>query len=275
MNKLDQAREQVFYAELTAQLATRAPARGQRTRAADPPAGTVGADLDFKLPSALPALPRRPRGAAGDRGRGDPPPRRSADRAHRGRGARQVLRAVRRRRASSICWRSPASPRPRVDRETGETLAGARLRGRVPDSAVRFRRSARARRPSRPIMQAVNRLTEKAVNVRSEARDAYRDLSLDLRHRRRTTSARSCRCARSSPTRRCCATTPCRSTCSRCSRRRGSASPRPSRRSRRSATSGSPPSISRPPSSGGGMSARKVERHHAPPAHGGRGRGTD
>ncbi|MFX5268129.1 hypothetical protein ABTD02_18775, partial [Acinetobacter baumannii] len=54
-------REQVFYAEITADLAT---ARQQATSARERLArllGVWGGQVDFKLPKALPALPRSPK----------------------------------------------------------------------------------------------------------------------------------------------------------------------------------------------------------------------
>src|SRR5262249_53783175 len=59
MNKLDQAREQVFYADLTAQLATARQREASEREALIRAIGLWGASLDFKLPSALPAVPRR------------------------------------------------------------------------------------------------------------------------------------------------------------------------------------------------------------------------
>jgi outer membrane protein TolC len=60
MNKLDQARDQVFYAEVTAQFAVAcqhaASEREQLVRSL----GLWGGDLGFRLPNALPALPHRP-----------------------------------------------------------------------------------------------------------------------------------------------------------------------------------------------------------------------
>ena len=60
MNKLDQAREQAFHAEVATQVDARASAFGGRTGAADPVAGPERAtSLNFALPNALPALPQR------------------------------------------------------------------------------------------------------------------------------------------------------------------------------------------------------------------------
>ena len=59
MNKLDQAREQVFYADITAQLAARAQRGGDRAEALIRLLGLWGSDLDFKLPNALPVAAAR------------------------------------------------------------------------------------------------------------------------------------------------------------------------------------------------------------------------
>ena len=57
MNKLDQARNQVFYAELVSQLAAaRQRATSERERLVRA-LGLWGDDLDFSLPSQLPPLP--------------------------------------------------------------------------------------------------------------------------------------------------------------------------------------------------------------------------
>src|SRR5262249_34589957 len=55
MNKLDQAREQVFYADLTVQLATARQREASERETLIRAMGLSGANLDFKLPNALPA----------------------------------------------------------------------------------------------------------------------------------------------------------------------------------------------------------------------------
>src|SRR5262249_95060 len=65
MNKLDQAREQVFYADLTAQLATARQREASEREALIRAMGFSDANLDFKLPNALPAVPRRVQTLAG------------------------------------------------------------------------------------------------------------------------------------------------------------------------------------------------------------------
>src|SRR5437899_2311354 len=65
MNKLDQAREQVFYADLTAQLATARQREASDREALIRALGLWAANLDFKLPNALPPVPRRVQTLAG------------------------------------------------------------------------------------------------------------------------------------------------------------------------------------------------------------------
>ena len=85
MNKLDQARNQAFYAELVAQLATaRLRAASERERLVRA-LGLWGDDLDFKLPAQLPPLPARARALASIEIEGRAPQGRSADGADRGR----------------------------------------------------------------------------------------------------------------------------------------------------------------------------------------------
>ena len=150
MNKLDQAREQVFYAEITAQLATaRQRAASERERLVRA-MGLWGDDLDFKLPGdAAGACRARPHALPDVEIEAVRAPRRSADRAHRGRGAGQVLRADA-GDALHQSARSRGHPQdhegPR-DRRDGTRRAASR-------SNSRFRCSISARcacgRPSRP-----------------------------------------------------------------------------------------------------------------------------
>ena len=61
MSKLDQAREHVFYAEVSGQVATaRLRQRSERERLTSR-ARPVGCDTRFKLPEKLPALPAKPK----------------------------------------------------------------------------------------------------------------------------------------------------------------------------------------------------------------------
>jgi hypothetical protein len=61
MNKFDQAREQVFHAKLTAQLATARQRAASEREALIRQLGLWDGNLNFKLPNALPALPRHVR----------------------------------------------------------------------------------------------------------------------------------------------------------------------------------------------------------------------
>ena len=172
MNKLDQAREQVFYAETTAQLATRASAR-QRARAPRAADGAVGRRPRFQAAGCAAGPAAAAAGLAGDRGRGAAAPGRSADRAHRARGAGQVLRAH-----AGDALHQPSRRGRAVSNDARRASRRQECATAASRSSCKFRCSISARcacgRRPRPIMQAVNRLTEKAVNVRSEARDAYR-----------------------------------------------------------------------------------------------------
>ena len=69
LNKLDQAREQVFYAETTAELASaRQAATSARERLARL-MGLWGEDLSFRLPDKLPSLPQPPKALTIEYGR--------------------------------------------------------------------------------------------------------------------------------------------------------------------------------------------------------------
>jgi outer membrane protein TolC len=65
MNKLDQAREQVFYADITAQLATTRQRADSEREALIRAMGLWGDDLGFKTAGALPPLPSRPQSLPG------------------------------------------------------------------------------------------------------------------------------------------------------------------------------------------------------------------
>jgi outer membrane protein TolC len=172
LNKLDQAREQVFYAELTAQLAT-ARQRAQTDREALTRwLGLWGGDLDFKLPSALPTLPRRPRTLVGIEA--DAVRRRvdlqiariELEALAKSLGLTQATRFINLLEVSGVA-------KSTTDKETGEVSRerGFEVAFQVP--LFDFG-EVRVRQAQETYLQAVNRLTEKAINVRSEARDAYR-----------------------------------------------------------------------------------------------------
>lgn len=171
VNKLDQAREQVFYAETTADLAT---ARQTATSAREKLARLMGLwndGLDFRLPNALPPLPRRPLAL----------PSIEAD-AIGHRIDLQIARLELTALAKSLNLTEATRFVTLLD------LAGISRRTQDPEGApfrergfdVQFQipifdgGEVRVRQAAETYKLAFNRLTERAVNVRSEARDAYR-----------------------------------------------------------------------------------------------------
>jgi outer membrane protein TolC len=171
LNKLDQAREQVFYAETTAGLAS---ARQEATSSHERLARLMGLwddDLGFRLPERLPALPRRPLALPGIE---------TDAVGHRIdlQIARMELLAL----AKSLDLTEATRFVTLLD------VAGIARRTRDPDTPpfrergfdVQFQipvfdgGEVRVRQAAETYNRAFNRLTEKAVNVRSEARDAYR-----------------------------------------------------------------------------------------------------
>jgi outer membrane protein TolC len=171
LNKLDQAREQVFYAETTADLATaRQDAAGARERLARL-LGLWGSDLDFRLPSALPALPARATSL----------PSIEVDAVSRRvdlQAARLELEAVARSYGLTQATRFLSMLEVAgISKKTSEPDSGT-VRERGVEVQLQIPLfdfgEVRVRQAEAAYMEAVNRLTEKAVNVRSEARDAYR-----------------------------------------------------------------------------------------------------
>ncbi|MGJ4916591.1 TolC family protein [Bradyrhizobium sp. HKCCYLRH2060] len=171
LNRLDQAREQVFYAETTAELATARRAAGSARERLIRLMGLWGDDLAFRLPDRLPALPRRPLSQ----------PFVEAD-AVGHRIDLQIARLELTALAASLQLtdatrfvtlldlagldRKTVEPDGRVIRERGYDV-----QFQIPifdGGEVRVRQAAES------YNIAFNRLTERAVTVRSEARDAYR-----------------------------------------------------------------------------------------------------
>jgi outer membrane protein TolC len=171
LNKLDQAREQVFYAETTADLAT---ARQEATSARERLTrmmGLWGDSLDFRLPDRLPALPRRPRSLPGIEAdavghRIDLQiARMELTALEKALGLTQATRFVTLFDVAGISKRTtdPESP-PFRER-------GFDIQFQIP---IFDGGEVRVRQAVETYNQAFNLLTEKAINVRSEARDAYR-----------------------------------------------------------------------------------------------------
>lgn len=171
LNKLDQAREQVFYAETTADLAG---ARQEATSARERLArlmGLWGDGLDFRLPDRLPALPGRPQSLPGIEvdavGHRIDLQIARIDLAalEKSLGLTQATRFVTLLDVAGIARRTQDPEGPPFRERGYEILFQIPI---FDGGEVRVRQAVET------YNQAFNRLTEKAVNVRSEARDAYR-----------------------------------------------------------------------------------------------------
>lgn len=169
MNKLDQARELSFHAELTTQLASaRQRAASERERLIRA-LGLWGGDLAFKLPNRLPALPKRAPAL----------PAVEQDAVSR-RVDLQIARIELETLAKSYGLTKAtrfvnvleAGYADKIIKD-GDTV---RPRGFTVSFEVPLFDfgEARVREAEQTYMQAVNRLAQKAIDVRSQARDAYR-----------------------------------------------------------------------------------------------------
>ncbi|MDJ1157779.1 TolC family protein [Chelatococcus sp. SYSU_G07232] len=180
-SKLDQAREHAFHAEVAAQLGqARQRQKAERERLTRV-LGLWGSDVAFRLPAALPALPRRPwtlQAAEADavRKRVDLQiARLELETLAKAYGLTNATRFV------NVLELAGLSSYERT-KSVRETAGGSE-----PEKDKTFRRGfeigfeipifdggeTRVRDAQERYMQAVNRLAEKAVNIRSEAREAY------------------------------------------------------------------------------------------------------
>ena len=172
MNKIDQAREQVFYAEVTGQLGlARQRMETERERLIRS-MGVWGRNLSFVLPGTLPALPRRPY---------TEPTIETEAVARRVdlQSARIELAALAKTYGLTEASRFVNLLELSGIRKTKENRAtGEKEIARGFEAALQIPifdlGETRVRAAEQTYMQAVNRLAEKAVNVRSEAREAYR-----------------------------------------------------------------------------------------------------
>lgn len=171
VTKLDQAREQAFYAEVSAQLASARLMAASEQEKLIRVLGLWGNNLSFKLPDTLPSL---------SSARALPDIEREAV-------ARRVDLQIARLEVAALAkthqltgstrfinlLEASAIGKDAKDRATGEHVRtrGFEMELQIPifdGGAVRMRQAEQS------YALAVNRLVEKAVNVRSEARDAYR-----------------------------------------------------------------------------------------------------
>jgi outer membrane protein TolC len=175
MNKLDQSRNQVFYAEVTAQLAgARQQALAERERLVRA-LGLWGSDLSFTLPDALPAPPAQPRELPAIE-------REAVD--HR------LDLQVARKRFSVLAKSLGLTQSTRFvglfelaarGKITRENVNGERVIfndpgvGAVIEIPIFDLGETRLREAEQRWLESLNLLAERAVNVRSQAREAYRN----------------------------------------------------------------------------------------------------
>lgn len=171
LNKLDQAREQVFYAETTADLASARQAAGSAREKLARQMGLWDDGLDFRLPDRLPPLPRRPLAL----------PTIEADAV-----AHRLDLQIARLELAALAKALNLTEATRF--VTLLDLAGISRRTQDPEGPPFRERGfdlqfqipifdggeVRVRQAAETYNLAFNRLTERAVIVRSEARDAYR-----------------------------------------------------------------------------------------------------
>jgi len=171
LNKLDQAREQVFYADVTTRVATaRQLAASERERLVRA-LGLWGRDLNFKLANRLRVLPRQPLAmptieAEAVRRRVDLQIARiEAETLAKSYGLTNATRFVNLLEVAGVSKTTRAPDTPAVRQR------GVEIELQVP--LFDFG-EVRVRDAKETYLAAVNRLVERAINVRSEARDAYR-----------------------------------------------------------------------------------------------------
>lgn len=169
MNKLDRTREEAFWAELVTQLAA------ARQRAASEREGLIRAlglwdnDDGLKMPHVLPAIPKPPRtllAAETDaiRRRVDLRIARiEADTLAKSYGLTQATRFINLLEVSGVS-------RTQAEGGASGTGGGVEVDFQIP---IFDFGEARLRQAGEAYMRAVNRLAEKAVNARSQAREAY------------------------------------------------------------------------------------------------------
>ncbi|MEN3385675.1 MAG: hypothetical protein V7608_5719 [Hyphomicrobiales bacterium] len=169
INKLDQTRNQVFLAELVAQLSAARQRAGSERERLVRALGLSGADTAFNLPGALPPLPARARSL----------PRvetealaRRADLQMARIEAAILAKSYGLTRSTRFVSLLDAGAVSKVTREFGDTLRERGFEVELQIPLFDFG-EAKVRQAEQTYMQAVNRLLAKAVNVRSEAREAY------------------------------------------------------------------------------------------------------
>lgn len=173
MNRLDQARELAFQAELATQLASARQRAGSERERLVRALGLWGGDLNFKLPERLPALPKSARAL----------PQVEQDAV-----SRRVDLQMARIDAETLAKSYGLTKATRFINVLDAGYADKITRNKDTDERTRDRGltvslevpvfdfgEAKLREAEATYRQAVDRLADKAVDVRSEARDAYRN----------------------------------------------------------------------------------------------------
>lgn len=171
LNRLDQARDQVFYAELTAQLAAARRDAASAREALIRQTGLWGSEVEFPLPDSLPALPPKPQVRAtveveAVRRRADLQMARiEVEALAKTYGLTKATRFIDLLEVAGIAKTAQEPGGPRFD----ERGAGVTVQVPLFDFG-----EVRVRGAEQRYLQAVNRLAAAAVDVRSQAREAYR-----------------------------------------------------------------------------------------------------
>jgi outer membrane protein TolC len=165
-SRLDQAREQAFHAEATAQLARARHQAGTARERLSRLLGVWGADIGYRLPERLPDLPQTPNGAAGIESRAMA---QRLDVQMARRDAEATASALGLSRATGFINVFDAGYANRS--ETGKPRAnGYEIALELP---VFDWGGARVARAEATYMQALHRTADIAVRARSEVRESY------------------------------------------------------------------------------------------------------
>lgn len=164
-SKLDRMREQVFYAEATAQLARARQAAAAERENLTRLLGLWGEEVQFKLPERMPELPQAPRELpnaeqlAMEQRVDVQAARRDAEALSRALGLTRVTRFIDEFELGIV-----------RNKEDGEVKRGYEIGVPIPLFDWGGGRVARA---EAQYMQAASRIAETAINARSEVREAY------------------------------------------------------------------------------------------------------
>jgi outer membrane protein TolC len=169
MNKLDQAREQAFYVELQAQLMTAQQQAASDREALIRSLGLWNNHSDVKLPEGLPALRKRPKSLAIEA----EAVRRRVDLQLARSEVAALAKTYGFTNATRFINLLDVSGVSRSQHESGVHGTGGGVEVDLQVPVFDFGEVG-VREAAETYSYAVNRLTEKAVNVRSQARDAYR-----------------------------------------------------------------------------------------------------